>query len=482
MPTDGKPEQVKASQAETKKGSGSLNRKQRREMQRQTFAQDLTLEVMHPDAAGIDIGGEYHYVAVPPSRDPQPVRRFHCVTAALQELAAWLKQCRIRTVAIQSTGVHSVPVYDLLEEEGMEVYLVNPRQTKNLPGRKTDVQECQWLLQLHTYGLLRNSFRPTQEVQELRDYWRQRNDLVVSAARQVHRMQKALTQMNVQLANVISDLSGVTGQAIVTAIVKGERDGNKLAEFRDRRIQASKEEIARSLEGHWKEGQLFVLKQEQEAYEFYQKQIGECDQQLQAFLDKREDRSGGASLPEEKRKHRRKKKRGNAPQFDMREALFRMTGVDVSQIDGIDVQTATTIVSEAGFDMSKWKTEKHFVSWLRLAPDNRVSGDRVIGKGRMPTNNRLSTALKLAASTLRASKTALGAQYRRWRTKLGTPVATKAMAAKLARLIYRTFRYGMKYVDYGVEWYEQQFKDRQIRALKQKAAGLGYDLVEVSAG
>jgi hypothetical protein len=363
----------------------------------------------------------------------------------------------------------------------LEVYLVNARDTKNLPGRKTDVQESQWLMKLHTYGLLRNSFRPSQEIRVMRTYWRQRNDLVQSAGRHILRMQKALTQMNLQLANVLSDISGATGQAIIKAILAGERDSHKLAEFRDPRVKASEEQIAQSLEGNWQEDLLFVLKQEHEGYEFCQQQMAACDRQLEQYLQQREDRSHGAPLPEEKRKGRLKKKKGNAPQFDLREGLFRMTGTDLTRIDGIDVMTAMTILSEAGWDMSKWKTEDHFVSWLRLCPDNRISGNKVIGKGRLPTNNPISIALKMAASTLRESKTYLGAQFRRLRTRLGAPIAIKAMAAKLARLVYRMLRYGMKYVDQGAAFYELRHRQLQIKRLKAKAEKLGYRVTPIPA-
>ena len=458
-----------------------MNRKQRREMTRKIQSEDVSLEMIHPDAAGIDIGNESHYVAVPPKRDSQPVRRFGCTTAELKAMADWLKQCGIRTVAMQSTGVYWIAVYDILEHAGLEVYLVNARDTKNLPGRKSDVQESQWLMKLHTYGLLRNSFRPSQKIRTMRTYWRQRNDLVQSAGRHIQRIQKALTQMNIQLANVLSDVSGMTGQTIIKAILSGERDPHKLAAFRDPRVKASEEEIARSLEGNWEEGVLFVLKQEQAGYEFCQKQMAECDQRLEQYLQQREDRSAGASLPEEKRKERLKKKKGNKPLFDLRTGLFRMTGTDLTRIDGIDVMTAMTILSEAGWDMSKWKTEDHFVSWLRLCPDNRISGDKIIGKGRLPTNNRVSIALKMAANALRTSKTYLGAQFRRLRSRLDTPVAIKAMAAKLARLVYRMLRYGMKYVDQGAAFYEAQHRQLQIKHLKTKAAKLGFQLLQVPA-
>src|SRR6266481_3652580 len=476
------PEKVKKAPDHATRGHwNEMNRQQRRDMMRKIQSEDLSLEVVHPDAAGIDIGNESHYVAVPPNRDSQAVRRFGCTTVELKAMAHWLKQCRIQTIAMQSTGVYWIAVYDILEAAGLDVYLVNARDTKNLPGRKSDVQESQWLMKLHTYGLLRNSFRPSQEIRTMRTYWRQRNDLVQSASRHIHRIQKALTQMNLQLANVLSDVSGLTGQAIINAILAGERNPYKLAAFRDPRVQASEEQIARSLEGNWQEDLLFVLKQEQDGYEFCQKQMAECDRQLEQYFQRREDRSQGASLPEEKRKTRLKKKNGNKPQFGLRADLFRMTGTDLTQIDSIDVVTASTIVSEVGWDMSKWETEDHFVSWLRLCPDNRISGNKIIGKGRLPTNNRVSIALKMAASTLRLSDTYLGAQFRRFRTRLGAPVAIKAMAAKLARLVYRMLCYGMKYVDKGAALYQAQHRNLQIKQLNRKAASLGYQLIPVPA-
>src|SRR6266404_3058918 len=423
----------KAADHPTERHWREMNRKQRRETMRKIQSEDLSLEVVHPDAGGIDIGNESHYVAVPPSRDSQPVRRFGCTTAELKAMTDWLKQCGIRTIAMQSTSVYWVAVYDILEQAGLEVYLVNARDTKNLPGRKSDVQESQWLMKLHTYGLLRNSFRPSQEVRTMRTCWRQRNDLVRAAARHIHRIQKALTQMNIQLANVLSDVSGMTGLAIIKAILAGERDPHKLAAFRNPRVKASEEQIARSLEGNWQEDLLFVLKQEQDGYEFCEKQMAECDRQLNHYLKQRADRSHGAPLPEEKRKGRLKKKSGNKPQFDLRTGLFR------------------------------------------------ISGNKVIGKGRLPTNNRVTIALKMAASTLRLSDTYLGAQFRRFRTRLGAPVAINAMAAKLARLVYRMLCYGMKYVDKGAALYQAQHRHLQIKQLNRKAASLGYQLIPVPA-
>src|SRR6266481_4165947 len=277
------PEKVKKAPDHATRGHwNEMNRQQRRDMMRKIQSEDLSLEVVHPDAAGIDIGNESHYVAVPPNRDSQAVRRFGSTTVELKAMTHWLKQCRIQTIAMQSTGVYWIAVYDILEAAGLDVYLVNARDTKNLPGRKSDVQESQWLMK-HTYGLLRNSFRPSQEIRTMRTYWRQRNDLVQSASRHIHRIQKALTQMNLQLANVLSDVSGLTGQAIINAILAGERNPYKLAAFRNSRVKASEEQIARSLEGNWQEDLLFVLQQEQDGYEFCEKQMAECDRQLNHY-------------------------------------------------------------------------------------------------------------------------------------------------------------------------------------------------------
>jgi transposase len=449
------------------------NRKERKEWARRLQSEDPGLEVVHPHAAGIDVGNGAHYAAVRPDRDPEPVRRFECFTADLHRLADWLQSCGVRTVAMQSTGVYWIPLYEILDERGFEVYLVNARHTKNLPGRKSDVQESQWLLKLHTYGLLNNSFQPSAEIRVLRTYWRQRAEHVHGAATCIQRMQKALTQMNVQLANVISDVSGLTGQTIVRSIVAGERDPRKLAELSDPRIRASREEIAKSLEGNWRPELLFVLQQEVEMYDVYQRRIAECDQQLQKHLA-----SFGDSIPlpppQRAPKGKKAKPAKNAPRFDLSSELQRITGVDLTQIDGIDVMVAQTLVSEVGVDMSRWKTEAHFASWLGLCPDNRISGDKVLGKGTRRVINRAATALRMAANALMRSRTYLGAQYRRLRTKLGAPKAITAMAHRLARLVYRMLKYGQRYVDRGAEYYEQRYRQQQIHLLRKKAAKLGF--------
>jgi len=456
------------------------NRKERKEWARRLQSEDPGLEVVHPRAAGIDVGNSAHYVAVRPDRDPEPVRRFECFTADLHRMADWLQSCGVKSIAMQSTGVYWIPLYEILEERGFEVYLVNARHTKNLPGRKSDVQESQWLLKLHTYGLLSNSFQPVSEIRGLRTYWRQRGEHVRGAATCIQRMQKALTQMNVQLANVISDISGLTGQAILRAIVAGERDPRKLAALSHPSVHASPEEIAKSLEGNWRPELLFVLQQEVDMYDTYQKRIAECDQQLQKQLARLTGVTppGKAPTPKPKAKPAAAK---NAPRFDLSSELQRITGVDLTRIDGIDVMTAQTLLSEVGLDMSRWKTESHFASWLGLCPDNRISGDKVLARGTRRVVNRAATALRQAANTLIRSRSYLGAQYRRLRTKLGAPKAITAMAHRLARLVYRMLKYGQAYVDKGTAYYEERFRQQQIQLLRKRAAKLGFQVAEIPA-
>jgi transposase len=455
------------------------NRKEKKEWARRLQSEDPGLAVVHPQAAGIDVGNGSHYVAVGPDRDPQPVRRFECFTADLYRLADWLRSCGVKTVAMQSTGVYWIPLYDILEERGFEVYLVNARHTKNLPGRKSDVQESQWLLKLHTYGLLNNSFQPASEIRVLRTYWRQRAEHVRGAATCMQRMQKALTQMNVQLANVLSDISGQTGQAIIRAIIAGERDAYQLAAFRDPRVKASQQEIAKSLEGNWRPELLFVLQQEVEMYDVYQQRIAECDLQLQKHLAQFADNVAPAPSPAKPRRKKAKAAK-NAPRFDLNRELQRITGVDLTRIDGIDVMVAQTIVSEVGLDMTRWKTESHFASWLGLCPDNRISGDKVLGRGTRRVANRVATALRMSAITLMRSRTYLGAQYRRLRTRLGAPKAITAMAHRLARLVYRMLKHGQSYVDKGSEYYEQRYRNHQLRWLRKQAARLGLQITAIA--
>jgi transposase len=431
----------------------------------------MSLEVVHPNAAGIDIGNAAHYVAVPPDRDAEPVRTFECFTEDLNKMADWLAQCGIVTVAMQSTGVYWLPVYEILVQRGFEVFLVNARHTKNLPGRKSDVQECQWLMKLHTYGLLNNSFRPTEEICVLRTYWRQRDDHVKSASASIQRMQKVLTEMNVQIANVITDISGVTGMAILNAILGGERDRYKLSELADPRVKASKEDIAKSLEGNWRPELLFVLRQQMQIYRAYQKRIEECDEAIEAHLKTMEDQAEPGSKPQTPKAG--KKAGGNAPQFNLRGELYRISGIDLTRIDGINVMIAQTIMAEVGLDMSKWPTEAHFASWLGLCPDNKITGGRVYHRGSRHVENRAATAFRMAATSLWRSKTYLGAKFKRLRANLGAPKAITAMAHTLARLVYRMLRYGQDYVDKGMEFYQQRYQQQQITWMQKKAKDLG---------
>jgi transposase len=472
-------------------GLRGLNRKQRKELTRRLRAQDPGLEIVHPHAAGIDVGNSSHYVAVRPDRDPEPVRRFDCFTADVHRLADWLQQCGVTTVALQSTGVYWIPVYEILDARGLEVYLVNARHTKNLPGRKTDVQESQWLLKLHTYGLLRNSFYPSADIRVVRTYWRQRGDHVQAVSTCIQRMQKVLTQMNIQLANVISDLSGWTGQRIVRAMLAGERDPQKLAALSHPGIHATRDTIAKSLEGTWQPSLLFVLQQEVAMYDAYQQRIAECDQALEqhlkAFADKVADTAPDVepspTTGQEKRSSpkRRRKAGSHAPQFDLGRELHRISGVDLTRIDGVDVGVAQTVISEVGFDMTRWKTEAHFASWLGLCPDNRITGGKVIRKGTRHVVNRAATALRLAATTLLRSQSYLGAQYRRLRPKLGAPKAITAMAHKLARLVYRMLKWGHEYVDKGLRYYEERHRQQQVQLLHKKATKLGFLIIEPGA-
>lgn len=467
--------------------SGRLNRKQRKELTRQICSDDPGLEVVHPHAAGIDVGNESHYVAVAPGRDPEPVREFGSWTADLVRMAEWLKLCGVQHVVMQSTGVYWIAVYEVLEKAGFQVCLANARDTKNLPGRKSDVQESQWLLKLHTYGLLRNSFRPPEEIRMLRTMWRLRDRHVREAAREIQHMQKALTMMNVQLANVISDLSGVTGLAIIRAILKGERDPFQLAELKNYRIQASQEEIARSLEGNWQDDVLFELQQALEYYDFCQKQIGDCDGQLKKYLaalpdrvvPQPEDLANNRNPPNQNRKKAKSKGRKfqrNQPKFDLEAEFTRICGVNLKSVDGVDVMTIATFLSELGTDMTPWRTEDHRVSWLKLAPCRQISGGKVIKHERVKTKNRVAEALRMAASALIHSDSYLGARSRHLRSRLGPGKAIKAMAAHLARLIYRMLTHGQAWVDRGAEQHEIKRAQREKLALERKAATLGFRL------
>ena len=356
------------------------------------------------NAAGIDVGAGSHFVAVPEDRWDQPVREFEAFTADLYRLADWLAECRVETVAMESTGVYWIPLFGVLEERGFEVMLVDPSRIKNVPGRKTDVLDCQGLQQLHTYGLLSGSFRPEGEIRCLRSYLRQRAMLVEYASHHIQHMQKALTQMNVKLQHVISNITGKTGMTIVEAIVGGERNPRKLAALRDPRTRADEETIARSLQGHWREEHIFELTQALELYRTYQDKIAQCDREIERQLGRFEDRSNGEPPVGDAGK----RSQGNAPRFDLRNHLHRMTGVDLTRIDGVDAFTALKVVGEIGTDMTRWPSAKHFASWLGLSPNNRITGGKVISSRTKASANRAAKALRLAANALHRSDSAQG--------------------------------------------------------------------------
>ncbi len=433
------------------------------------------LDIVHPDAAGIDVGGSEHWVAISPDRDPEPVRRFGCFTADLREMARWLVEKGVRSVAMQSTGVYWMPVFEVLEQHGLEVYLVNAQHTKNVPGRKSDVQECQWLLKLHAFGLLNNSFQPTDEIRIARTLWRQRGNLVAEASSAIQRMQKALIEMNVQLSSVLSDISGVSGMSMIAAILDGERDPWTLAALVQSGVKATTEDIAKSLEGNWREELLFVLRQDVELYGIYQGKIDDCDLELRNHL---ESFGSVVDLKTQPIGPKPKGKRGskNAPKFDLRTELYRISGIDWAQVNGIDVLTAQTVIAECGADLSAFASEKNFASWLGLCPTNEQSGGKILKRRTRKVVNRAATALRNAATTLLRSQSYLGAQYRRLRTRLGAPKAITAMARKLACLFYRLIKHGQQYVDKGNEYYEAKYREQQIRSLTKRAQKLGLQL------
>ena len=435
------------------------------------------LEIVHPDAAGIDIGGSEHWVAISPERDEQPIRCFECYTADLEEMADWLVERGVRSVAMQSTGVYWIPVFEILQQHGLEVYLVNARHTKNLPGRKSDIAECQWLLKLHTFGLLNNGFQPSDQIRMARTLWRHRGGLVAQSSSTIQRIQKVLTEMNIQLSNVLSDLSGASGMAIVQAILKGERDPKALAALADPQVKASRAVIAKSLQGNWREELLFVLKQEVEMYRMYQERIGTCDEKVQEQLRTLSSKVDLKAQPVGPRP-KGKRARGNAPKFDLRTELYRITGVDWTQVDGIDVQIAQSVIAEVGVDLRAFPSEKHFANWLGLCPTNETSSGRVLNRRTPKVVNRAKLAFRQAASTLLRSQSYLGAQYRRLRTRLGAPKAITAMARKLACLFYRLLKYGQQYVDKGAEFYESRYREQQIRFVIKRAQQLGLQVLQ----
>lgn len=435
------------------------------------------LPVIHERAAGIDIGSRFHVVAVSPGLTDDPVQTFQAFTADLQRMADWLLAVGIETVVMESTGVYWVPVFEVLESAGLEVILANARETRSVPGRKSDVNDAQWLQRLHACGLLRASFRPGRDIAALRAYLRHRERLLDYAAAHIQHMQKALTFMNLQLHHVVQDITGATGMKIIRAIVGGERDPQVLAEFRDIRCKSSLETIRDALIGNYQPEHVFALTQSLSLYDFYQGRVDECDVQIEHALTLL---NTGKPLPDQPiPKVRNRTKQPNAINFDVRTALYQLAGVDLTQIHGIGPFLALRLIAECGTDLSKWRTAKHFTAWLTLSPGCKISGGKVLSAHSRKSNNRLTAHLRLAAVTVGKTNTALGAFYRRLSARIGKAKAVTATARKIAILFYNAMRFGMDYRDPGADQYEQKYRERVIKQLHRRAAEFGFELHEV---
>ena len=429
------------------------------------------------DAAGIDVGSERHMVAVPAGRDEVCVREFGAFTEDLHALARWLKQCGVTTVAMESTGVYWIPLFETLERQGFEVKLVDARAVRNVSGRKSDVLDCQWLQQLHTYGLLAGAFRPPDEVCVMRGYMRQREMLIQASSMHIQHMQKALQQMNLLLHHVVTDVTGKTGMKIIKAIIAGERDPQTLVQHRDERCRNSAATIAKSLAGNYREEHLFALRQAVELYEIYQAKVAECEAALTSYLKGRADRTEEEPPAPDKPVPPRDRMRAGV---DLRERLYKMTGVDLFSIPGLGADTLLTLAGEVGFDMSPWKSEKHFASWLALCPGTKISGGKVLANKTKRSSNRAAAAFRMAASTLSRSKTALGAFYRRIKARRGAAEAVTATAHKIAKIYYSLLKHGTAYVEAGAAAYESQYQARRLKRIKHQALAMGYQLIPVS--
>jgi len=433
-----------------------------------------TLASIHPDAAELDVGAAFHVVAVPPDRDREPTRSYRSFTGDLHRLADWLKSVGITSIAMESTGVYWVPVYEILEARGFDVLLVDARDVKNVPGRKTDVNDAQWLQQLHQHGLLRGSFRPREGVARLRALLRHRERLVEHAASHIQHMQKALMLMNVQLHHVVTDITGVTGMQVVRAIIDGIRDPQVLAQHRDARCKAPLETIREALDGNYRTEHVFALRQALELYEFHQAKIAECDVEIEAALHDLNDERETPEAPIPAVRHARGK---NEPKFDVRAALYKLLGADLSQIHGFGPYTVLRLIAECGDDMRKWPTVKHFTSWLCLAPGNKISGGRILSSKTRRSGSRAAALHRIAGVNIGRTHTALGAFYRRLAARAGKAKAVTATARKLAVLFYNALRFGMTYADPGADYYEQSYRQRVIHQLHRRGRQMGFVLV-----
>ena len=450
------------------------------------------LSVVNRRAAGVDAHAKQHFVCVPADAvpagfvNPDPllppfVRIFDTNTADLEAIAAWLRQCGVTSVAVESTGIYHLALVEVLEKHGIEVVIVDPRQTAHAPGRpKSDVLDCQWIQRLHSYGLLRASFRPGPEIRKLRSFERHREMLVRYAASHVQHMQKALEQMNCKLPEVVTDITGVTGMLIIKAILRGVRDPQQLAAYRHAACKSSVAEIAAALQGNWQEEYLFDLRQAMKIWEEYRRRLKDCEDQIEACLRQFPVKSADKPLPPNPRADRRGSRGKNAVHFDARELLFRMTGVDVTMLEGIDQTTALVLVSELGFDLSKFPTERHFTSWLRLSPNHRGSAGRIKSRRTGHASSRASRAFQMAAAGCHHAKHAMGAFYRRIAARSSGAKAVVATARKIAERYYRLMTKGGDYVRQAMGAYERTYQLKLTRGLAKRAAELGYQLVPLT--
>lgn len=434
-------------------------------------------QIIHPNAAGIDIAKDVHYVSVPSSRDEIPVRHFGSYTEDLHNIAEWLKECKIDTVAMESTGIYWVQLFMILEEYGFDVFLVNARHIKNVTGRKSDVLDCQWIQQLHSFGLLNKSFQPENEIRELRAYMRHRKNLTHAYASQIQLMQKAFEQMNIKLQSVLTDICGKSGQLIIKAILSGERNPEVLVELADHQVKASKEEMKKSLVGNWRAEHLFELRQAYESYLFFKNKISECDTQIEGVLKKLDT---GEIVDQEKAKIQRSVYTKNRFNFDATNYLKNVIGIDVTKIFGISELLAIEILSETGLDMNKWPTKKHFVSWLNLAPNNRISGGKLLKPKRIKKKNKAGQAFLLAAYALQRSNHWLGSFYRRIKAKQGPGVANKATARKLALIFYEMIKFRKEFNPINNEEYNKAYNEYRIKYIQNQAIKLGFQLIPSS--
>lgn len=435
-----------------------------------------SLEQINLDAGGLDIGAEEIWASVPEDRTDEPVRCFATFTDDLHQLADWIVACGVTTVAMESTGVYWIPIYEILEAQGVEVCLVNAQATKNVSGRKSDIEDCQWIQQLHTYGLLQPSFRPPADICTLRTYVRQREKLIQQRAAHIQQMQNALHLMNLKLTSVITDITGLTGMQIIRAILDGERDPFALAQFRDHRCKSSEVEIAKALTGNYQPEHIFTLCQAVEAFDFYTRQLTNCDTELNRHYACFEPQVDIIEHPLPDKSQRRQ---GNQPDFDLRSHLYLMSGVDLTAIDGIDVLLAQDIIAEVGTDMSQWKSAKQFASWLGLSPNNRSSAGKIKSRQTKKTKSRANNAFRLAAQSVSRSQSATGAFFRRIKSKHGAPVAITATAHKIARIVYHMLKHRTPYLDSGAEAYNEQQRQRSLHRLQRQAQKLGMTLIPI---